>query len=381
MHELLDRSILGIFSILFYLFTLFILWRVSYRCYENYIIKRKTESHLNLKISIVSTFLFSLVYALFNKFLTEHALHDGLGGDRSNYRQDFFGRDTGYIGYDFYDELVHKFTEDFNLFMYFTTFICCVTIFIVYNLHRRTTPKNLLVLMLTPIVFFTFTGYKQCMSSNFVMLFFAVMSYENSRKRDVLAIVCIILACLFHSSAYMLIPIYFLIRKYRTYNLGIFIVALIGIFLFLEPICRQIAGSTSSVFPVLSNKLLDYFSEESTHRDDGTLVTIIKGFPYYYLSIIGITKRKKLSEKIKSYDTYLMLIIIAAFSYAAAGISYWLSRLTALFYLPVSIFAVILFENEEDRRISFYDRFIFIGSLAFFTFRSVFLTFYNWGGY
>lgn len=380
---MLGRTLLGILAIIMYLIIILCLSVAANQCYsersnqtDNY--KRKRNK---LKLSALSVFIFSLIFALYNKLLTENALHEGLGGDRSNYRQDFYGRDTGYIGYDFYDELIHSFTENFNLYMYITTFICCIGIFVAYNLHRKTNPKNLMILMCTYIVFFTFTGYKQCMSGIFVMLYFAAMSYKSGWKRNLFAIICILLACSFHSTAYLLIPIFLMQYKDRKYKFGIVAIVLVMVLIFLEPLCRWLAVSTSSFLPKLSGKLLEYFGEDSIHENDGTVIVFLKGFPYYFLTIIGFERRTVISKKVKDYDSYLFLMLIAAASYAASGISYWLTRMSNLFYLPMSVFASMIIENEDDPKLAFYEKYIFIGSLSFFTFRSVFLTFYNYGGY
>jgi len=213
------------------------------------------------------------------------------------------------------------------------------------------------------------------------MLFFSAMSYKASWKRNIFAIICIILACSFHSTAYLLIPLFFLLYKDRNYRFGIVLMVLVAVFIFFEPLCRLIANSVSSYLPMLSRKLLEYFEDGSEHENDGTVITVLKGFPYYFLVFIGFLGRNNSSENIQKYDTYLLLALIAAMSYATSGISYWLSRMTAVFYLPVSIFAMMVIENEKNPKLALYERYIFIGSLSFFTFRSVFLTFYNFGGY
>lgn len=380
-NKLTKRTLFGFLAIVLYLLIILCLSVISNHCYNVYINRTNNDKQHNLKLSWVYVLVFSLAFAFYNRALTENSLHEGLSGDRLNYQQDFYGRDTGYVGYDFYDELIHRFTENFNLYMYITTFICCIGIFIAYNLHHKTNPKSLMILMCTPIVFFTFTGYKQCMSCIFVMIYFSIMSFKSSRKRNLFAIICIILASSFHSSAYLLIPIFLFQHKNRRYRFDIVLMAFTIAFIFLEPFCRWLAITTSPFVPQLSSKILEYFAEETIHEKEGSVIVFLKGFPYYFLTIIGFVKRAKISKKIKSYDTYLFLTLIATMSYAASGISYWLSRMTALFYLPVSILALMIFENEDNPKYALYEKCIFIGSLSFFTFRSVFLTIYNYGGY
>lgn len=381
MEILFERIVYGIIAIVLYIFIVTWLSVVSKRCYCKYLKSNSNNKRYKSKLSFIHILLFSLIFAVYNKLLTENSLQNGLGADRSNYRQDFFGRETGYAGYDFYDELIHRFTDNFNLYMYITTFVCCLGLFVAYNLHQKMGSKNLVFLMYTPVVFYSFVGYKQSMSCIFVMLFFATMSYKASWKRNIFAIMCIIISCSFHSSAYLLIPLFFLIYKDRKYRLGLFLIILITILIFFEPLCRWIANVSSPYLPILSQKLLEYFAEGSEHENDGTVITVLKGFPYYFLVLIGLLRRKKTSEITKNYDTYLVLTMIAAMSCAISGISYWLSRMTALFYLPASIFALMVIENEDNPNLAFFEKSIYIGSISFFTFRSVFLTFYNYGGY
>jgi len=142
-----------------------------------------------------------------------------------------------------------------------------------------------------------------------------------------------------------------------------------------------IASHAASLLPNLSNKLNEYFMEESIRETDGSTIAFIKGTPFYIATILGLFRRgayKKCDEK---YDMYLLILCIGSVTYACSLISYWLIRLISILYFPVSIaiYKVISLERNPKNRL--LENIIVVGGLAFFTIRSLALNILNYGGY
>lgn len=331
------------------------------------------------KLPVMYITIVSLLCSFLNRYLSNGRAITG--GDRVNYLQDFNGRLTGFWGFDTYLKITHYFTDDFLIVLYATTFICCAIMLISYWNSDERKPPTVFILFCTPFVLNTFVNLKQCFTSAFATIMFAALSKPKNIKRDLLCVLCIVFACLFHASGYLLIPIFLILRFYNNINFKITIISIIAIALFLQPVTLFIADHTSSILPSLSNKLYEYFMEDSSHETDGSVVAFIKGLPYYIATILGLNNRRAYKDKDSKYDMYLLILCIGSVTYACSLVSYWLIRLISILYFPVSIaiYKVISIEKRPKYRLLEY--IIVVGGLAFFTIRSLALNILNYGGY
>jgi len=341
--------------------------------------KINNEDSNKAKISIVTIILVSFLFSWFNKYVSFGK--EIREGDRYNYLQDFNGRLTGYSGFDAFMQLAHQLTDNFYYVLYAITFICCVILLFAYKYSEDSTPGSLFILLCTPYVLNSFVALKQVFACTSASIMFAFISKPISIKRDIICVICVILACLFHASGYLLIPIFLILRFYNNINFEITIISIIAIAIFLQPVSIFIAGHTSSIFPNLSSKLNEYFMEGSSHDTDGSTVAFIKGLPYYIATILGLINRRAYRDKDGNYDMYLMILCIGSVTYACSLVSYWLIRLISILYFPVSIaiYKVISLEKKPKYRLLEY--IIVVGGLAFFTIRSLALNILNYGGY
>lgn len=344
-----------------------------------YSIKHLECTNKRHKFPVLNIAFISVLCSFLNRFVSQGKAITG--GDRGNYLQDFNGRLTGFLGFDTYLHITHYFTDDFFLVLYLTTFICCALMLISHWYSDDSKAQNILILFCTPFVLTIFVNLKQCFTCIFASIMFAAMSKPKNLKQDLICILCIILACLFHASGYLLIPIFLIIRFYKNINFKITIVSLIAIAFFLQPVLLFVADHTASIFPTLSIKLNEYFTEGSIHETDGSTIAFIKGAPYYIATILGLIHRRANKDVDEKYDMYLLILCIGSVSYACSLASYWLIRLISILYFPVSIaiYKVISLEKKPKYRLLEY--IIVVGGLAFFTIRSLALNILNYGGY
>ena len=344
-----------------------------------YLPLRKRYRNKKTKVSMVYLLIIPLMWAWFQKFVNGAKIING--GDRDNYLQDFNGRLTGYVGFDYYLQIAHLVTNDFYKVLYFTTFICCVLVAIAYLYSKDSNPNTMLILFCTPFVLNTFVNLKQCLAGVFATIMFSLLSRPSSIKRDTLCIICIIFACSFHPCGYLLIPLFFLSCSSNRVDIRMVFIVTIILAFFLQPVALFVAKNTSSLLPKLSYKLTEYFMENSTHENDGSNIAFIKATPYYIATALGFMKRKQCMETDEKYDMYLFILMVSSVSYACSIVSYWLIRLMALLYFPnsIAIYKIISAERNPKKRLMQY--IVIVGGIAFFTIRSLMLNIINYGGY
>lgn len=366
-------SIKAIIAVVIYIIILFIIYFQMKA--------RKNVANLSSKVPITYIIIVSLcctilnIYVSFGKSIT--------GGDRGNYLQDFNGRQTGYLGFDAYLDLARFFTDDFYKVLYATTFICCVLMLIscFISLDSVSASSTAMVLFCTPFLLNTFINLKQCYACAFASLMFAILSYPQSIKRDLSCIACLLLACSFHTTGYLLIPIYLILRYSKKINFKVALALIIIVVAFLQPFSLFLSKQLSGILPTLSYKLNEYFMEESQHESDGSSIVFLKGIPYYIATIIGFCNRKNGKVNDEKYDVYLLILSIGTFSYMCSIVSYWLVRLIAILYFPISIAIYKVITAEKNPKGKLIEYIVIVGGILFFTLRSLALNIINYGGY
>ena len=373
------RFITGLECIIIYFAISLILFYVCSHKY-NCVIGNSNNSngYSGHKMAIYQIILFALLYTLVNVFATTHSFSSRIGNDRFNYLQDFNGRKQPYIGMKLFYDLIHLFTDDFYIVLYSTSFICCILYFFSYRISNETTPKSLSIFLCTNFFFSTFGGLKQSLAAALIAVSFALIFRNKNRMDKWEGLAFILVACLYHTTSYIMIPIYFfLIKKDRKKPFSLLFIILIAA-LFIEPLSMRLATITAPYLPTLSNKLIEYFGETSYHQEGG--LSVVKGIPYYMIFFFGSIRRNQLCKKVDGYDKYLVISGIAAIAYALTLVSYWLMRMVSIFFFPLSIFLYIIISNEKNQKYKLFELIIPL-IMAFFTIRENILVFVNFGGY
>lgn len=335
------------------------------------------------KLSNAKILIYSLMFTVFNCYITSFKAIDLSSADRFNYLQDFHGRKTGYWGFDLYLETIHKFTDNFNVVLYLTTFICCILMFWAYQKSSDSSHTSLLLLLSTRFIFDTFVNLKQCFACVFASIMFAVAMDKGKKTvtNHIIAVVCIVLACLFHSSGYVLIPLYLVFIKKRNIDFRLATIIVLFIILFLKPMSLIAADAIHGYAPVLSDKIYEYFSDDSVHDVERSGIVVIKGLRYYIPFILGLLKRKEIKNTNDRYDEYLLLLLLGCASYAATLVSYWMMRMIQILYFPICIAIYQTLDNEKKPKNRMMQYIIVEGSMIFFLLRSIYLNIVNFGGY
>lgn len=356
--------------LLYFIFTFLCLFIVT---------KAKNKSKMSKFIAI--TFI-SLLFVVLNMYCTKSTIH--MGGDRYNYYQAFLGTKTESIGLEILFNLFRNFTKNINAVFYFTTFVTCFLTLLAYNILKDANKNTLLFVMLTDLIFFSFTALKQTYTCAIAFLIYAIYLDLNSKYKHFINVFLIFIACLFHTTGFLLIPIYVLFILYENKQLKVkkYLFLIILMIVFFEPLMLLIANGTKDFLPVLSNKIYSYFGKNSMHIDDGnSIISFVKGFPYYIIAFVGIVKSDYLFNKVKNYDKYLFLSIIGAVLYFCSIFSYWLYRFTVLFYFPLGILFSISLKNikNDKNRLLYYV--LVICSEFILLVRWLYLIYSNYGGF
>lgn len=254
---------------------------------------RRTTLNINdcpqNKISFFAILIIAMLFTFYNWYVTN--LSVTMGGDRQNYYLNFYKiRESPSIGLTVMINIIRIFSNNINILFYVTTFISILLVLIAYKISDNASPSGITLLLLSQFPLFTFTGLKQSFAISFSAVFF-VLLLEKNRNRF-LCILLMVLAVLFHPSAYILIPLFFILPKEREKKTVViyFLALIIGSF-FLIPILLFLAKISASVLPNLSSVIYDYFGSQEIEMNGYT--TVLSGIPYYIITILGFVKRNK----------------------------------------------------------------------------------------
>ena len=334
MNDLIILLTKGLLVSIVYLFIIFIVFALSYN-------KKEKIIKLNYKKILLFSLMFTILSFIVIKFST--TLH----GDRYNYYIEFLGYRSTSSGLTFIFDLIKRINGNFFVLGYFITFTCTFILFLSLKINIIKSKETILFVLFTDIIFFTFSVYKQCYTNMFSALFFAVLFNKKIKYKNIICIALIALCCAFHSTGYILIPIYILMVLYQNKKMKIapsILIVLIFI-VFQQNILQMLSNTFINIIPQISNKIQEYFYTEA-FQVSSTLV-FVKGIPFYLVTIIGLFKYKKLN-KIENYEKYLLLSIIGSTSYLFSIFSYWMYRFTLLFYLPTAMLFSVIIDNETN---------------------------------
>lgn len=304
------------------------------------------------KISFFTIIIISTLFTLFDVYVTE--IFGLMGGDRENYYVDFMGeRVFGTTGLQHVSDFIHLLNGNYHILLYFSMFVCVFITLYAYKISKTTSPCCFYLLCLTQYFLTILTALKQCYASALGILSLVLILDYDTRASNMGAIVCIIIACLFHPSGYILILLYIVLKKRKNRNsilLYLFFLAIIA--LFFRQVMLIGASLLNPIIPSLSSKILEYFAEGSIVNQDTTTISVFKGVPYFIMAFLGIIERKKIGDKIENYDNYLIVTVTGAFIYLMSIYSAWLSRFVYLFgFISIIFFSEILINIDTKNRL------------------------------
>ncbi len=295
--------------------------------------------------SIKNVIIVSLLFTLYNVICTN--LSTRIDGDRANYFYEFMGYRETSAGLTFIFNFVKLFSNNMNIVYYLITFICSfITFYCLFN-EKYANIYALVFLLITDFVFFTFFALKQCVTCAIASLIFYLIFNKKGNVKYIFVAILVYIACLFHSTGLLIIPVALIFFFYRNKKINPFLLIIIFsiIMLSFDGILTFLTQNFGNIMPTLTEKINEYFYSDGTYIE--SQIAFLKGIPFYVVLWMGIINYKKY-EKEKNYDKLLILAFIGAFAYFITFISYWMYRITALFYLPIAVLFGIVFENEEN---------------------------------
>lgn len=329
------------------------------------------------KISLEKIFLIALLFVFFN-FLTTK-ISGGFGYDRSNYLIEYNGiRESNSIILDLLFAYFNKFNLTFELFLYFTTFITVFLVLIAYRKSQFSDYKLWMLLLSSEFIFSSLSAIKQIYASAFASIFFVIL-LENNKK----TVKCLLLATissLFHISGLILFPILLLNTIKKINKTFLIIILVIGIFFMFNfyYVLAVISQLITPIFPQYGTKITNYI-EDFYNDSSYNIFSFIKYLPMYYISILGLIKRKRYSVKIPNYNKYLIISLINSFLVLSSLYIYWFSRFGLIFYFPVFQFFNLIINADKSKKNKTFN-FCMVFSLGYvILIRKIITMFINYG--
>lgn len=303
-------------------------------------------------------------------------------GDRGNYFYSFTSQRDVSLGINFLFDVVRFLNIDFLFFLYATTFVCSALSFYGLKKFKFFTINALLFIFFTDYFFQTFGQLKQCYTNAFSLMFFSVFFNSNSKLRDVICLVLALCASFFHTTGFILFPIFValkIVEEKPKFFLHI-IIALFFCLLIFKPLLSFLANITASIIPSLSSKIFQYFFDETADMNDGSYMTFIKGFPFYFITFLGFVRKKYLQMLIPNYENFLLISIIGSILYFFSIFSYWMFRFTSLFYVPIAVFFCLIVRYEKNLLDKYFEIITVFGILLIVRIRHIIISYINSGG-
>lgn len=324
------------------------------------------------KISNTSIVIVALIWVVFNIYIT--ALHPVISGDWINYQLNFSGqRQSPSFGLDLLIKAVRGMGGNLYTLSRISTFICMTITMVAYRYSKDASPNTFFFLFLTEYAYLSISLLKQTFTNAFASLFFVIaINYKTKRSR-IICIIIIALACLFHPSGLILVPMFVILQFPRTKRSISFYLLFIFIFaFFLRSIMFAVGRILIPVIPAIGLKILQYFNE--TSNTDINYV-FLKSLPELCIVLLGLYKRKTLRDFVENYDDYLIVASTGEFLYLMSIYNVWLYRMIYLFHFAIFVFFGVLLKNlslESNRKIIFW---IIAISLGIIMYRFLYLTF------
>lgn len=331
------------------------------------------------KISWFAIVVYSILFSFYSAYIGANPIVN----DRANYYAHFLsGRDISQdsiaVNYIFHE--LRKISNNQNILPITFCGISVIIALTAYKYYKNITPKTLLFVFSSLFTIYTFVAYKQAPANALAALSFAIYFSNLKYIPKLFLLSCIIIATiLFHEVGYILVVVYFCLflwgNKYIR-NIGFF---LLPIFMIIFPFAyRLILGNIGIVSESLESQAAHYV--DGGGEGMGAFPAF-KGLYFYIITYIGIKYRSRLLKRISDYDRYLFLSIIASFVFMATAINYWYFRFSMLFYFPVFYFAHNIYLHALKWKRSVFNWY----NLAYFyclamTIKQLIQYFYRYGG-
>lgn len=302
-------------------------------------------------LSTVSLLVITILLAWYSVLSLPETID--LAGDRSLYwflyqsNVDISSRSKG-LAWEW--NLLRQIAVSKEFLFFSTSFLFILLTLISLKNCKQSTPQALLLLSVSIYFIYGYVLLKQNMANAFSCAAFTSffnITNENNRKKIILILLTVLfvsLSFIFHESAYLLVlvfPVLFLWDNKYVRWVGTFAIfaALIAIPFFNSSILTYFMNANED----LESQVAAYASAEMSTN----IITIVKGAPFYIITIVGFINRRNLIERISNYDRYLLLSLITSAASILSMVNYWYFRFGMLLYAPVFVYAGLIHHEQK----------------------------------
>ncbi len=239
---------------------------------------------------------------------------------------------------------VKVFSNNFDLVLFLLSFFGCFCMLLSYR-YARYGNYFAVVFIFSTTFFIQFcqTALKQIIAISFLNISFILFE----KKKYFFSLLLIPIACLFHFSSIISIPILILFSIGQIKDDANKLAILSFLFLITLPFIINISllAKLFSFVPSIASKINEY--QEYGFAIGSTSAIAVKYFPFYLLSIGGWLYRNKFKFLIKNYDSYLLITVFGSFILLFSIFSYWMSRMLPYFLLFVGEMLSIISSSKN----------------------------------
>ena len=272
--------------------------------------------HLTLLAASLLSFLKNkgkpLIWGSFVVLFAFSALRYGYGNDYFSYLGIYnYIKLNGW--YDYYEKnplfiLLNRFSPNFYIFVAVTSLAFLVAIFVL--IYRNVSPKYqgiaVLLFVLNPYIFLTnLSAIRQATA----MVVFVLAIYFSMKKKIVPYILLILVASMIHTSAILLLPIYFVANTKKISRPFLFIFTIIVALLVLSPASYDWFVGLFEEF--LAENRYDRYIQEQGNSIYATIMALVY-FVYVALNIRKLDGKKQAFAKLYLISTTISLIAYKA---------------------------------------------------------------------
>ncbi len=301
--------------------------------------------------------------------------------DRSNFAERFtqgLYKKAGSDGLMYFEKIIGSISNDCYFFFFTITFISVLLVILAYNFAPERSPVALLFMGAMQVFFYCFYQFKQAPANAFV----ALSVYAFFKKKNMLGVIFLLLAVLFHESALFAIPVILLMKFSEKKSIWACVIISSIIFCAAFSYSSRLILNICKYVPGFEAQIRLYLNPSGGIRvEDINYFTVFKRAPLYSLMIISAIYRRTLKKKIRFYYQYMMITFFACISSVTSMYMYWMFRFGELFYIPICIFASLIYKNLNGRSNKLIFLISFFGVNAFVSFRALCQYFYLYGGF
>lgn len=367
--------LLGIYNSLIYMYIILLFYFATPKLERSIECKGTTctrEPKLGNKLPYWRIVVLSVLFGIYSVSVSANPYTR----DRNNYTIRFVGnwKDPWTPGLNLLARFLHLFTNDERYLFFAISFLCAFLALVAYKTCRIGNRNAVLLLLCSQFLLFSFAGFKQAPANSLGAI--AIILFIQNRY--ILSIIPLVLAVLFHESAYIVIIMMGVCfnSKHRLVRYAFYLLLLLSL-MFYSDFVRALSAILDKTVPNLAEEGVPYL--ESTTLE--SVATSVKGFPFYLLSYYAIRNRKEFCESVPKYDSYMILSVATCSFLLFSMRSYWLHRLAYYFYIPLFSFASEIYELDTDRRRANSFLFMLVIPMALITIRYILLTFLRFGGF